>query len=212
MRITRSIRRALLPVLALLAAGCQDAAGPQLGGEYLGAVDSPYGAEGAVLVELVSPDIREVWAPGRIMIARAVSERTLRILVMNPPRNLQGGPITFRVRMATGAVPPRAEVIQATSPVNYLRDFTGGYAVRFNQVAEEGAVPVTPPTSGGPTPPIAFDRLVAPFFPGGLGLHPQERTLMDQAGNSNRLYDIGDLRGYLMVYPSAIPAPTVWSR
>ena len=211
-RIARPARAALL----LLAAGaCVRGTEPVIGGEYLGQLDSPFSAEGAALLELTSPDLREISAPGRVLTVRGVTERTTRILVMNPPNNLAGGPITFRVRMADGAVPPAATVIQVSGPVNQLRDFAGGYRVNFTRLQPGEPIHVQPPPVTGtpPVAPVPFARAVAPFFPGGTPLTPPEVTALDgAAGNGNRMYDLGDLRGYLAQYPREIPAPTVWSR
>lgn len=206
---------ALLPAL-LLAAACVDVVTePALGGEYVGSLDSPFSVEGAAIVEITSADLREIRSPGRIMVARGTSERTVRVLLVNPPRNLAGGPITFRVRMANGAVPPRAVVIAASGPTNSPRDFVGGYAVRWSQTepaasASAGVAPVN--QTGPPVAPVPFLRAVAPFFPGGLPLTPPEVVRLDGAGNSNLIYDLGDLRGYLAQHPGEIPGEAVWSR
>ena len=198
--------------LALFAlAACADGIEPELGGEYLGQLDSPFSVEGAAVIELTSPDLRSVSSPGRILVARGMTERTLRILVINPPQNPTGGPISFRVRMAEGAVPPEATVIAASGGRNELRDFVGGYAVRFTRLpADSPGGPAVP--RNGPMGPITFDRLVAPFFPGGLLLFPEESRVADATGNSNQIYDLGDARGYLRFYPGTIPPESSWFR
>lgn len=198
--------------LALFAlAACADGIEPELGGEYLGQLDSPFSVEGAAVIELTSPDLRSVSSPGRILVARGMTERTLRILVINPPQNQTGGPISFRVRMAEGAVPPEATVIAASGGRNELRDFVGGYAVRFTRLPQGAAgAPAVPRT--GPPGPIAFDRLVAPLFPGGLPLPAEDAQLADRTGNSNQTFDLGDVRGYLRSYPGDIPPQSSWTR
>ena len=213
MRILRPARAALLPALLMAAASCVPSTEPVLGGEYLGSLDSPFNAEGAALLELTAADLREVSSPGRILVARGTTERTVRILVMNPPQNFSGGPITFRVRMADGAVPPAATVLQVSGPINQLRDFVGGYRVNFTRLDPEPSAQRAPLQQTGPVAPIPLARMVAPFFPGGLGLTPPEVIAVDgAAGNGNRVYDLGDLRGYLVQYPREIPPPFVWSR
>jgi hypothetical protein len=213
-RIRRMARAALLP--ALLAAACTPDRGtqPSIGGEYVGQLDSPFSAEGAAVIELTSPDLREVSAPGRILVARGVTERTTRIIVINPPHLLTGGPLAFRVRMAKGALPPVATVLQVSGPVNQVRDFVNGYQVNFSRVEPGAGAGYAPPAQmSPPTPPIPFARAVAPFFPGGAPLPFPEMTIVDGgAGNGNRAYDLGDLRGYLAHYPAEIPPPIVWSR
>jgi hypothetical protein len=215
MRIRPGAARALLAALLPLAASCADGTGTELGGEYVGRLDSPFSVEGGTLIELTSADLREVWAPGRIMVARGTSERTVRVLLLNPPRNLNGGPIAFRVRMANGAVPPRATVLAVSSPLNLPRAFVGGYTVRFDQPQPDPAASaaLAPLAQTTPVPFIPFARAVAPYFPGGLPLTPPEVTRIDgSAGNGNRVYDIGDLRGYLAQFASEIPPETRWTR
>ncbi|HEU0300023.1 MAG TPA: hypothetical protein VFR37_11225 [Longimicrobium sp.] len=198
--------------LALLAlAACAGGTEPEPGGEYLGELDSPFSIEGAAVIELHSPDLRSVTSPGRILAARGMTEETLRILVINPPQNQTGGPISFRVRMAEGAVPPTATVIAVSGARNERRDFVGGYAVRFTRLPQ-GAAGAPPVPRTGAVGPITFDRLTAPFFPGGLPLHPEEARVADATGNSNQIYDLGDARGYLRQYPGTVPPEFSWSR
>ncbi len=203
--------RIVAALALLLAAACAKGTEPELGGEYLGELDSPFSVEGAAVIELTSPDLRSVSSPGRILVARGMTENTLRILIINPPRIQTGGPISFRLRMATGAVPPAATVIAVSGARNERRDFVGGYAVRFTRLPDDAAgAPAVP--RNGQVGPIPFDRLVAPFFPGGLLLHPDEAQLADATGNSNEVYDLGDARGYLRQYPGTIPPESSWFR
>jgi hypothetical protein len=209
MRIFRHLR---VLSAALLLAACNDATEPVLGGDYLGMVDSPFGVEGSALLEITHPDIRSVSAPGRVLVVRGVSERTLRLLVINPPRLQNGGPLQFIVRMADGAVPPTGVVLAVAAPANEPRGFTGEYAVRFTRL-EEGYQPVPggPPTSGPPAA-VPFARLVAPFFPAGPLLYPEEQVVVDRAGNGNAYFDLGDVRGYLRTHPGEIPPESTWTR
>jgi hypothetical protein len=207
------VSRASLAALLVLASGCDGGTGPELGGEYVASLDSPFSAEGAAVIELTHPDLRSVRAPGRILVARGASERTLRIVVINPPGTGAGGPITFVVRMAKGAVPPRAQVLAVSGPDNRVRDFATGYAVRFTRLMEDDVLPgYSPPPGSYPTPPVPFARLVEPLLPGGAAPFPELVALADRTGNSNDAYDVGDVRGYLLFYPSAIPAPAPWTR
>lgn len=206
-------RRLAAAALLLAAAACDTGTGPELGGEYLGMLDSPFGAEGAALIEISHPDIRSVSAPGRIMVAQGITERTVRVMLLNPPRNQNGGPITFVVRMASGARPPDGVVMAVASPNHRAREFVGGYAVRFTRLEPDTGPPlVVPAPPTGPPPPVSWARLVAPFFPGGLALEPEEAVRVDRVGNGNKVLDLGDLRGYLYTYPGVTPPPTIWSR
>jgi hypothetical protein len=211
MHITRPIARAARLLPALLLAACHAGTEPELGGEYLASLDSPFSVEGAALIELTSADLRSISAPGRVLLVRGVTERTVRVLVMNPPRTFSGGPINLVVRVTDGAMPPVAEVLAVSGANDLPRDFTGGYAVRFTRHEPTGAPPVfTPPPGPGGRVPLV--RLVAPFFPGGNPLDPEEQLHVDLYGNSNGAFDFGDLRAYLFYHPGEIPPPLVWSR
>lgn len=207
----RSLPRAACAALLLLG-GCNESTAPIPGGEYRGVLESPFSAEGAALIELTHVDLRSVSAPGRILVARGVSERTVRVLILDPPRNQHGGPITFVVRMAEGAAPPAAEVLAVAAPDNRARDFTGGYAVRFTRRSADAALPAELGPGAGEPGPVPLARLVAPLFPGGRPLHPEEQARVDVLGNGNGVFDLGDVRGYLFWYPSQIPVPAPWTR
>lgn len=201
-----------VPAALLLLAACSESTAPRLGGEYLGRLDSPFSIEGSALVEITHADLLSVSAPGRVLIARGVTGETVRLLILNPPRNPAGGPITFVVRVAEGAAPPVAEVLAVAGPDNRARDFMGGYAVRFTRHEADGGAPPELHPGTGPRGPVSLERLVAPFFPGGPPLEPEERVRVDALGNGNRAFDLGDVRGYLAVYPAEIPPPGPWTR
>lgn len=211
--LSRLLRAARPALMLAAAAACEAGTEPQPGGEYVGSLDSPFSVEGAALIEITHPDIRSVSAPGRILVAQGVTERTVRVLVVNPPRNQAGGPISFIVRMGGGATPPRAEVLAVAGPLNQDRAFTGAFSVRFTRHVDDGYVlpPIAPAT--GPAAQVGpFSRLVAPFFPGGAALYPEEQQHVDARGNRNLVYDIGDVRGYLYIHPQLIPPPDGWTR
>jgi hypothetical protein len=209
-RFLRAARPALL--LAAVAA-CEAGTEPALGGEYVASLDSPFSVEGGALIEITHPDVRSISAPGRILVARGVTERTVRVLVLNPPRNTSGGPVSFIVRMAGDAGPPRAEVLQGAGPQNQDRAFPGTYSVRFNRHVDDGyALPPIAPGTGLPPQVGPLARLVAPFFPGGAALYPEEILHVDIRGNGNQIYDIGDVRGYLFFHPQLIPTSSEWTR
>lgn len=213
MRIHPLARRLAPAALLLAAAACGTGTEPELGGEYLGMLDSPFGAEGAALIEITHPDIRSVSAPGRILVAQGVTERTVRLMLLNPPRNQNGGPIAFVVRMASGARPPDGVVMDVASPGNRPREFVGGYTVRFTRLEPDTGAPlVLPAPPAGPPPPVSWARLVASFFPGGLPLDPEEVIRVDRAGNGNQVVDLGDVRGFMYAYPGVTPPATTWSR
>ncbi|HST60136.1 MAG TPA: hypothetical protein VLK84_15630, partial [Longimicrobium sp.] len=183
-------RAVLAALLLLLSAACHQPAEPVLGGEYLGSLDSPFSVEGVALIEITHADLRSISAPGRILVARGVTERTVRLLIINSPQNQIGGPITFVVRMAEGAGPPQGEVLAAAGPDNRPRDFTGGYAVRFTRRDPDAFTPQPGPVRSGPPAQVPFIRLVAPFFPGGRPLEPEEQVHVDRRGNGNEVFDL----------------------
>jgi hypothetical protein len=209
-RLLRAARPALL--LAAVAA-CEAGTAPRMGGEYAGSLESPFSLEGAALIEITHPDLRSISAPGRILVARGVTERTVRLLILNPPRNQTGGPISFIVRMGGDAGPPRAEVLAVAGPQNQDRAFPGTFSVRFNRHVDDGhPLPPIPPSTGLPPAVGPLARLVAPFFPGGAALYPEEIKHVDIRGNGNAVYDIGDVRGYLFYHPQLIPTSSEWRR
>jgi hypothetical protein len=211
--LSRFLPAARPALLLAAAAACQAGTEPVTGGEYVGSLDSPFSVEGTALIEITHPDIRSISAPGRILVARGVTERTVRVLLVNPPRNQSGGPISFIVRMAGDATPPRAEVLAVAGPLNQDRAFPGAFSVRFSRHVDDGYVLPPIPPSSGPAPQVGpFSRIVAPFFPGGAALYPEEQQHVDIRGNRNLVYDIGDVRGYLWFHPQMIPASSEWTR
>ena len=206
-RFSRVARAALL----LAAAGCTAGTAPEFGGEYIGSLDSPFSVEGAALIEISHPDIRSVSAPGRILVARGVTERTVRLLIVNPPRNQAGGPISFVVRMGGDARPPRAEVLAVAGPLNEDRAFPEAFSVRFTRYDGDHGGGVVDPGPGG-YGRVPFVRLVAPFFPGGAALYRDEQSYVDERGNHNQIFDLGDVRGYLYLFGREIPPAGDWTR
>lgn len=210
--ISRLLRAAWPALLLAATAACEAGTEPVMGGEYVGSLDSPFSVEGAALLEITHPDIRSISAPGRILVVRGVTERTMRVLILNPPRNQSGGPIAFVVRMAGDAGPPRAEVLAVAGPLNQDRAFPGAFAVRFTRrVSDDYVLPPIAPSVGTPAQ-VSWVRVVAPFFPGGAALQPEEQLLVDLRGNRNTVYDIGDVRGYLWHHPQLIPTSSEWTR
>lgn len=208
-----SFRPTAAAALALLGcAACVEIAAPTLGGDYRAVLDTPFSTEGAALVELHGDAIRAVSAPDRVLAAAATSDTSVRVLVMNNPRSFNGAPISFIVTVDAGQRAPSAGVHSVASPVNGLRDFPGAYGMNFTRASAAPSAQRAPGDAAAQEePPYTFAELAAPFL-GGAPLAPEVQAELDDAGNVNGVYDIGDLRAYLFAEPEAIPAPSSWTR
>ena len=207
-----SFRTTAAAALALLGcAGCVEIAAPTIGGDYRGVLDTPFSTEGAALFELHGPGIRALSAPGRVLIAHATSDTSVRVMVMNDPRSLRGGPVSFVVTVDPGQVPPSATIEAVASPLNEARDFLGAFGMRFTRSTGPAPGGGSPPPPPGEEAPYTFAELAAQFF-GGEPLPAQARGDLDLAGNGNGAYDLGDLRAYLLREPQEIPNTSSWTR
>lgn len=128
------------------------------------------------------------------------------------PRNQNGGPVAFVVRMASGARPPTGVVMAVAAPGNRPREFVRSYTLSFTRLEPDTGPPLVVPAPPAPPPPVSWARLVAPFFPGVLPLEPEEEIRVDRAGNGNQVFDLGDVRGFMYAHPDVTPPATVWSR
>jgi hypothetical protein len=204
--------RATTAVLLLLAsAACEELTEPSLGGAYLGQVDSPFTVEGAVLFELPTSGLQSVTAPNRVLIAQTVSDSTVRLLIINRPDRGFGGPLSFLVEMDQGTPPRAGEILAVSAPNDEVRDFVGGFELRFSRDLT-GELPVTQPIPPVTTPagPYTLAQLTPHFF--GVPASAPVAGYMDANGNTNGMYDIGDLRRYLMMFPAQIPTTDSWTR
>lgn len=205
-----TLRATTAAVLLLAAAACEDLTEPDLGGAYLGRVDSPFTVEGAVLFELPLDGLQSIAAPNRVLIAQTVSDSTVRVLIVNRPDRGFGGPLSFVVQLDDG-VPPRAgEILAVSAPNDEIRDFVGGFALRFSRDRGDGSASQPIPIPASPTGPYEIDELVPHFF--GVPASADLAAYMDFNGNSNGGYDIGDLRRYLLLFPAQIPTSSTWTR
>jgi hypothetical protein len=124
----------LVPAIALIAAAsCVDLAEPSIGGAYRVVLDSPFGGEGAALLEFVGPGIIGVAAPGAVVATHASGD-TLRVLYVNDPqRPAAPPPVAFQLEMAPGMAVPAARVLQVADPAGRMRDFVDAYHVRYSR-------------------------------------------------------------------------------
>jgi hypothetical protein len=140
------------------------------------------------------------------------------VLIINDATRTFGGPVSFVATMASGQAPPTGRVVQAAAPNNRLRVATGDYRVRFTRApgAQSGGSALLAPT-GGPSraveeATITFDRAAGLFFGDAQQvLTAEERQVLDQRGNGDGVYDVGDLRAWLGRNPSRIPTSSSWS-
>lgn len=203
--------------LPLLGA-CVEVTEPRLGGDYLGSVQSPNSAEGVALLNLTRAGVQSLSAPGRVLVGRAIGADSVRVLVINDPSKFIGGPISFIARMAEGQRPPGGEVLQAAGPANRHRLTVSDYRVHFTraQVPQAGLSALRAP-AGGPAlavdeNAISFQRAAGVFLGDAQqALTAEERQWLDQAGNGNGGYDVGDLRAFLFRHPARVPTTSSWT-
>ncbi|HEU4885050.1 MAG TPA: hypothetical protein VFT45_22510 [Longimicrobium sp.] len=205
------LRATTAALLLLCAAACEDLTEPTLGGAYLGQVDSPFTVEGAVLFELPTTGLQSITAPNRVLIAQTVSDSTVRVLIINRPDRGFGGPLSFVVQMDAGIPPRGGDILAVSAPNDEVRDFTGGFELRFTR-DPTGETPVSQPVPPVTTPvgPYTVAQLTPHFF--GVPASPAIAGYMDANGNTNGMYDIGDLRRYLQMFPAQIPTTDSWTR
>lgn len=132
-RPRRTMRRALLLPLLLLAAcdgGGTGADAP--GGEYIAALESPNGPEGAAILELTGDGVQSITATSLSLFRQPVSGGTRLVLVREPEGRLE-----FRVRMAPGSPPPDVRVVEVVDGRDRQRASVAGYEVTFTPVRRD---------------------------------------------------------------------------
>ena len=115
------------------------------------------------------------------------------------------------VRMAPGAVPPRARVVTVASVSNLVRDFPASYRVRYTRPEDapadrRDALGV----AAAHHAPVPFARIAEALL-GGDPLAAEEEARVDAIGNRNGVLDPGDARAYLLAHPEETPASPVWT-
>jgi hypothetical protein len=123
--------RILAPLLALAALSACDGGGTgseTAGGEYIAALESPHGAEGAALLELSGEGIQDVYAASLSLFDQPVSGGRRVMLIREP-----AGRLEFRVRMAAGNGPPTVRVLEVVDGADQPRASTDGYEVTFTR-------------------------------------------------------------------------------
>jgi hypothetical protein len=126
--------RLTLPALALCLAACDgggtDAQAP--GGEYIAALESPHGAEGAAILEIPADGVQSITATSLSLFRQPISGGTRLVLVREP-----AGRLEFRVRMAPGSRPPEVRVVEVVDGEDRQRASMDGYEVSFTRVRED---------------------------------------------------------------------------
>lgn len=124
------LRHALLPLAAALLAACDGGTGSQTaGGEYIAALESPHGAEGAALLELEGGGVQSVHAASLSLFQQPLSGGGRRLLLVREP----AGRLEFRVRMAPGSAPPAVRVVEVVDGDDQQRPSVAGYTVTFTR-------------------------------------------------------------------------------
>jgi hypothetical protein len=103
------------------------------GGEYIAALESPHGAEGAAILEITGAGVEEVSASAATLFQQPVSGGRRVVLVREP-----AGRIEFRVRIAPGNDVPDVRVVQVVDGDDAVRPSTDGYTVSFTRTRGEG--------------------------------------------------------------------------
>ena len=124
--------RSILPLLAVLAAAACDGGGgtgaASEGGEYIAALQSPNGHEGAAMLEMTMDGVEDVSASSATLFRQPVSGGVRMMLIRDA-----AGRVEFRVRMAPGHEMPAVRVIQVVDPDDNVRASTDGYEVTFTR-------------------------------------------------------------------------------
>ncbi|HEX2209899.1 MAG TPA: hypothetical protein VHG93_19650 [Longimicrobium sp.] len=118
----------LLPLLALAACDGGTGASSSAGGEYIGALQSPNGPEGAAMLEITGGSVQEISAASATLFRQPVSGGQ-KVMLIRP----DAGRIEFRVVIADGGELPQVRVVQVVAPDDSVRPTTDGYAVTFTR-------------------------------------------------------------------------------
>lgn len=128
---TATMRTRLAVLLAAAAAlvACDGGTGSETaGGEYIAALESPNGLEGAAVLEMPGEGVLAVRAASLSLFQQPVSGGKRLVLVREP-----AGRLEFRVTMAPGHAPPAVRVLEVVDGQDQPRASTEGYAVTFTR-------------------------------------------------------------------------------
>lgn len=123
--------RSILPLLAVLAAAACDGGGTGAaseGGEYIAALQSPNGDEGAAMLEMTTEGVEDVSASSATLFRQPISGGVRMMLIRDA-----AGRVEFRVRMAPGHELPTVRVVQVVDGDDNVRASTDGYEVTFTR-------------------------------------------------------------------------------
>lgn len=121
---------ALILSLLLALSGCDagSTAAEHSGGEYIAALESPHGPEGAALLEVAGDGVESFTATSLSLFTQPVSGGTRVLLVREP-----AGRLEFRVRLAPGRPPPGVRVLEVVDGGDQPRPSVAGYEVTFTR-------------------------------------------------------------------------------
>jgi hypothetical protein len=120
---------ALVPALLALAA-CEGGTGASssAGGEYLAALQSPNGPEGAAMLELTGGGVEAIAAASATLFQQPVNGGVRLMLIREAP-----GRVEFRLIVAPGSELPTVRVVQVVDGDDNVRPSTDGYEVTFTR-------------------------------------------------------------------------------
>ena len=121
--------RLFIPLFAAAAlAACDSGTGAEAGGEYIAALESPYGAEGGAILEMTDTGVESVDAGSLSLFQQPVSGGRRLILVREP-----AGRLEFRVRLTPGSAMPEIRVLEVVDGDDQPRPTMDGYTVSFTR-------------------------------------------------------------------------------
>jgi hypothetical protein len=125
----------ILPLLLALSAcdGAEGTGAALAGGEYIAALESPHGPEGAAILEITGDGVEEVSGSAATLFQQPVSGGRRLVLVLEP-----AGRIEFRVRVSPGNELPEVRVVQVVDGNDAVRPSTDGYTVSFSRTRGDG--------------------------------------------------------------------------
>ena len=124
----RSLRVLALLLLAPALAAC-DGGGTgaeTAGGEYIAALESPHGPEGAALLEVMGTGVESIRGTSLSLFRQPISGGTRVMLVREP-----AGRLEFRVRLTAGSPLPTVRVLEVVDGADQPRPSVEGYEVTF---------------------------------------------------------------------------------
>lgn len=124
---TRAARAVVAAAAIVLSAACgSDSGEPRPSATWSAVLESPFGDEGAAVLELEG-DVVAARAPQGTRVMHNRSGGVTRLVVVRD----EPGTITFEIDLPEGDAAPAATVVEVSGPDDALRATTSGYSVVF---------------------------------------------------------------------------------